>query len=203
MDISDSLELIKSFYKGSIEFGRIQDLSKSAAIEKEKNVTLPPEFKQYIDNFIPLSDVYFTGVGNPLEIHCRARISWLMDGYNYNFVLNETIDDWDENWFIFADEGADPVIVKLNEQEQHSVVYKAMHGAGEWEFEPIADSIGQFLICAAAVDHALTGFDHEDAIIDDESGFNLVQQSAEWLFPFIKQQAGHYYEHWVSVFDNC
>ncbi|TWO82586.1 SMI1/KNR4 family protein [Shewanella algae] len=202
MNLSESLNLIKTFYKERNDFGGTNDISKSTTLEKEKGIEFPPEFKNYIDSFIPSSNYHFRCVGNPMEVYSRDKLSWFMDGYNFNSVLNEPINNWKDTWFIFADEGADPVIIKLDEKQSNSVVYKAMHGAGEWSFDPIADSIGQFLLCSAAVDHALGGFGLEDAIVDDENGFKLADQPAEWLFPFIEKYAKNYYDEWVSVFEN-
>ncbi|MCO1336342.1 SMI1/KNR4 family protein [Microbulbifer sp. OS29] len=202
MNLTESLELINSFFNETIEFGKEEDSSTSSSLEQEKGITLPPELKNYIDKFAPASNFYFTCIGNSLGVYAKQRLSWLMDGYNYNSASKEPIKGWRESWFIFSDEGADPIIVKLNEQEKHSKVYKAMHGAGKWEFRPIADSIGQFLVCAAATHHALCGFNLEDSIIDDRNGFNLAEEPASWLFPFIHKHASKYYEEWVSVFEN-
>jgi hypothetical protein len=202
MTLNDSLNLISTFYKKDILLGKSGDTDKALSLEMEKGIALPSELKDYIDNVAPLSGLYFDSVGNPIEIYSRTRLSWVMDGYNFNPVTKEPIHSWNGSWFIIADEGADPVIVNLDEKTNHSSVYKAMHGAGAWDFHPIADSIGQFLVCSAAIDHALNGFDLEEVIIDDENGFNLANQPAEWLFPFIQRYAPKYYDEWVSVFDN-
>jgi len=202
MNLNESLDLINTFYTGDLHFGDSNDSTASNALEEEKGIDFPQEFKNYVDNVVPLSNQYFSCVGNPLGIYSREKLSWRMNGYNYNPVTNEPIDRWDDSWFIFADEGADPVIIKLDENRPHSGVYKAMHGAGKWDFHPIADSVGQFLLCAAAVDHALTGFAVDDSIIDDESGFCLAEEPAKWLFPFMRKHASGYYDEWVSVFEN-
>jgi len=202
MNLNENLGLIKTFYTSDSGLYVSNDDSTSSMLENEKGINFPPEFKDYVDNFIPSSSHYFSCVGNPLCIYSREKLSWRMNGYNYNPVTNEVISRWDDSWFIFADEGADPVIIKLNERKTHSVVYKAMHGAGQWDFHPIADSIGQFLVCASAVDHALTGFAVDDPIIDDETGFNLAEEPAKWLFPFMRKHASDYCDEWVSVFEN-
>jgi len=202
MNLTESIELIDSFFTDKLPIGKHSHLKKSETLELEKGVTFPPEFKEYINDFSPKERFCFSCVGNPVNIYAQDQLSYLMLGYNYNPVLNKPIDGWDESWFIFADEGSDPIIVKLNEDTEKSVVYKAMHGVGEWSFHPIADSICQFLLCSAAVHHALCGFDIEESIIDDENGFNLASEPAKWLFPFIRLHAASYYEDWVSVFEN-
>ena len=100
---------------------------------------------------------------------------------------------------LFADEGADPIIIDLS--AGHSAVFRAIHGFGTWEFDVVADSIGQFLLCCAALHHAMTHWGIE-AIVDDENGFNLAEEPAQWLFPKMKDWAGVHDSTWCSVFDN-
>lgn len=202
MTLTECLDLIKSFSKEKITFGSQKNVLIFSSLEQEKNIKFPSEFKDYIDHFAPLKKCYFSKIGNPLEIYPVKNLSWLMDGYNFNSVTKKPIESWQQSWFIFADEGADPIIIKLDEQENQSKVYKAMHGAGEWTFYPIADSIAQFLVCAAAVHHALEGFDLDDPIEDDDDGFNLAEEPANWLFPFIKKHALPYYDEWLVDFEN-
>lgn len=166
-------------------------------------IRFPAELEQYLRDYAPESGVDFTQVGNPIELWPLERMSWHLPGYNFNPVENQPIDDWDENWFLIADEGADPIMVDLSEQGHLSPVYRAMHGAGCWEFEPIADSIGQFLLCAAAMHHALDEMDIEEPVQDDDLGFNLCEDAAKWLFPFIRRHATEYQDEWLSVFDNA
>ncbi|WOD28988.1 SMI1/KNR4 family protein [Alloalcanivorax xenomutans] len=195
------MELIRRFSRAGFGLGE-STRSHSEVLEKEKKRRLPEEFRCYIDQFAPEQTQHFTKVGNPLSLYGGASLSWVMDGYNFNRVINEPIEDWHPDWFLFADEGGDPVIVDLSERESNCTVYQAMHGAGAWDFVPIADSIGQFLVCSAAMHHALEEIPVDDPIIDDERGFNLCDQCADWLFPFMKTHAGRYYNDWVSVFDN-
>ena len=61
------------------------------------------------------------------------------------------------------------------------------HGIGDWgSGEIIADSIGQFILCATALNFALTKFENE-AIIDDENGFCLAESASEWYFKNMKE----------------
>jgi hypothetical protein len=81
-------------------------------------------------------------------------------------------------------------------------VQKLWHGEGDWETgSMVADSLGQFLLCSAALHHAFTAFE-EERIIDDARGFNLAPQAAAWLFPRMKTWVGPHYGAWCSVFDN-
>ena len=105
----------------------------------------------------------------------------------------------EEGWFLIGHEGGDPVIVKGCEQAGSRVVFRAMEGMGFWDFAPIADSIGQFLVCICAIQHA-QNFPGLDQPLDDD--FNLAPAAANWLFPLLRQHAGAHYDEWASVFEN-
>jgi len=199
MNLQESIALIKSFSPKGLSLSKSEDNSRRIVLEQETACSFPPELKEYIDKVCPLEALYFNGVGNPVEIIPKSELSWVMDGYNVNSETKEPISTWDDAWFLIAIEGGEPVIVKLDQQDHSSTVYSAMHGDGTWDFFPIADSIGQFLVCAAALEHAMNFPGIDDPLDDD---FNLVGDAAKWLFPFIKKHAESYYDEWVSVFEN-
>lgn len=204
--LEQALGLIKSFASQELAnalTGTTGGASKLSQLEAEGSITFPAELRAYLTSVAPSKALYFTMVGNPIELWPLERISWHLPGYNFNPVENQPIEDWDANWFLIADEGADPIIVNLSEQGEFSPVYRAMHGAGRWDFEPIADSIGQFLLSASAMHHALDEMDIDEPFEDDDLGFNLCQEVADWLFPYIRQHAADYEDEWISVFDNA
>lgn len=204
-DITTALKIIKSFYDEE-EYGEdvhfSGDKQQLQSLQQQKNIEFPKEFQEYISEFLPSKSTYSTTIGNPIEFYTKKHLLWLMDGYNYNTVENKPLEDWDENWFIFANEGGDPYIIKLDEKEEFSKVYKAYHGEGYWEFFPMADSIGDFLLSAFALSHACIGFEG-DSISDDENGFNLVEPNATWFFSFLKEHTPKYYEEWTEGFENA
>ena len=82
-------------------------------------------------------------------------------------------------------------------------IQKLLHGAGSWdEGHPVADTLGQFLLCSAALHHALHAFEDEP-ILDDAQGFNLAPQAAAWLFPRLKAWAGPHYGAWECGLRQC
>jgi hypothetical protein len=199
MELENAITLIGSYSSKASLLGLKQTSDKVNRLVEEKPLTLPPELIHYIDNVCPIKSLIFEGVGNPVEILGREQLSWRMPGYNYDPETEANISNWNDDWFLIAVEGGEPIIVKLDDHSSHSVVYSAMQGEGGWEFFPVADSIGQFLLCAAALDHAMTFPGIGDPLDDD---FNLDDQVAVWLFPFIKKHAASYYDEWVSVFEN-
>ena len=168
-------------------------------LEQEKLCSFPSELKAYIDTFCPKESVEYQGVGHPIVLHGSSELSWKMVGYNVEPETNNQISAWHDDWFLIAHDGGEPIIVKLDEHNETSVVYSAMQGATGWEFFPIADSIGQFIVCAVALERAMNFPGLEESLDDN---FNLLGEAASWLFPFLRHYAGSYYEEWASVFEN-
>ena len=200
MEIAEAIKQIQSFLDiPSLQVATGAGKEVKKRIENEFGSPLPKALLEYIEFSSPKEDIHFETVGNPMTIYSFSRLGYSQDGFSYNTVTNEKIEDWHCDWFLFADEGADPVIIDLSQKKPR--IMQAAHGMGEWDFSPIADSIGQFLLCQAAIHYAMTNWG-SDCIIDDENGFNLAQGPSEWLFPRMKEWAGKYYSDWCSVFEN-
>ena len=173
---------------------------------KEFGRVLPKNLITYLAIGAPREDFYFTTVGNPMRLYGYSNMKLLQNGYNYNPVSDAPIEgNWEDNWFMIGDQGADPVIIDLDAPER---IKKLWHGSGSWQSgEYIADSIGQFLLCSAALHFALHNFEDfsEDGevIMDDENGFCLIPEAANWFFPKLKNWAGKYYDAWTEDFDNA
>jgi hypothetical protein len=159
------------------------------------------DFAQYLKAVCPKGSLALEAVGHPLELLSLEEIS-NNQGLGQPDMFSELtgqLGEWDSNWLLIAHEGGDPIIVKLSELAETSPVYSAMQGMGFWDFAPIADSIGQFLVCAFAIQHGLNFPGLAEPLDDD---FNLAPAAANWLFPFLRQHAGAYYDEWASVFEN-
>ena len=167
----------------------------------EFNQEFPAELVTYLDMVVPAQEVAFDTVSNPLYLYGLDRLGVRQPGYNWNPVTSAPIEDWPASFFLLGDEGADPVLLDLDRPERG--IQKMRHGEGNWETgDTVAGTLGQFLLCSAALHHALTAFE-EDVIIDDERGFNLASLAAAWLFPRMKTWAGPHYGAWCAVFDNA
>lgn len=203
VDLIECIALIQSFYPGPLPFTGTANSGICGRLEAERGQPFPPDFRHYLHSVVPHSGHSFSAIGSPRYVHPASRLSWRMIGYNYNPIFKQTIAGWRSSWFLFADAGADPIIIDVNDSAEHSPVYQALHGMGVWSFYPIADSIGQFLLCAAAFEHALKHLTESDPVLDDEQGFRLADSAADWLFPFFERHANKYYENWLSIFDNA
>ncbi len=200
MTFDQAFAEIRRFWPGEtpFEFGHGAAAQRLAA---EFDRAFPAELVMYLDAVAPAQEVAFDTVGNPLCLYGLDRLGRRQPGYSWNPVTNAPIEDWPAGFFLLGDEGADPVLLDLDRPELG--IQKMWHGAGNWKTgETVADTLGQLLLCAAALHHALTAFG-EDVIIDDERGFNLAPRAAAWLFPRMKTWAGPHYGAWCAVFDNA
>jgi len=201
MNCIQSVELINSFSLSPLAVKA--NNSKCETLEQQKKMRFPKELKTYIEQICPLVSTNIKGVGHPIELLSIEQISWQMDGYNFDTVNQTTIKDWQDNWFLIASEGGEPIIIDLNENINHddvlSPVYSAMQTSNGWDFAKVADSIGQYLLSAKAIEHAMS-FPDVDEPIDEN--FNLASPAAQWLFPYLKTHAANHYDEWASVFEN-
>jgi hypothetical protein len=199
MNLQQAFNLIKEFGAHELAAQATENEAYSNALQQQKGKALPPELKLYIDKYCPDDPLSLQGVGNPVRLLAKSELSWQMPGYNLDPQTNQVLSDWLESWFLFGDEGGEPIIVDLRENEALSKVYSAIKGPDGWEFVAIADSIGQFLLCALAIEHAMN-FPGLAQPLDED--FNLVGAAGQWFFPFIKKHAPGHYEEWASVFEN-
>ncbi len=207
MNIQDALQIIASFSAENsskmqaFAFAASDENKASAAnvtqlLEQASKVSLGGDIARYIQSVCPAQGLSFEAVGHPVELLSARELSWQPKMLSQ---LTGELAKWNDDWLLIAHEGGDPVIIKASEQGEKSTVYSAMQGMGFWDFAPIADSIGQFLVCACAIEHALNlpGLDQP---LDED--FNLAPAAAKWLFPFLRQHAGVHYDEWASVFEN-
>lgn len=193
INLNDALALIASFSNKSFV---ATNTGLSSSLIEGSNKLLPEELIQYIDATCPANGLELEGVGHPVELLKAAELAWQPKMYQQ---LTGDLAKWQDDWFLIAHEGGDPIIVKTSELGSNSPVYSAMQGMGFWDFAPIADSIGQFLVCVSAIEHALN-FPGLNQPLDED--FNLAPAAANWLFPFLRQHAGAHYDEWASVFEN-
>lgn len=199
MEIKRAIEIIEKFSITKKALPINNNDQELIRISQEFN-NISADLKDYIQYYAPQKDIFYETGSNPLKLYGLKNLTRKQDGYNYNPVTKKNIENWNKDWFLIADEGADPIIIDLNSNKDE--IIKLMHGVGNWECGVvIADSIGQFILCATALDFALTNFEDE-AIIDDGNSFCLAKNASEWYFKNMKEWAREYYEEWCSIFDN-
>lgn len=202
MTIEVAIAEIKKFWNDEEElpFGLSDHTGHVDRLEKEFGRALPEDLKEYVSSFAPSEDFYFLTAGNPTVVYGIDHLKYVQEGYNYDSMAKSVLEDWDKGNFIFGDEGADPILVNMDAPE-HGIL-RLEHGAGNWDYgDVVADNFAQFLLCSAALHHALSNFE-EEGIVDDDNGFCLAKNAAKWYFPKMKEWAGDHYEIWCGVFDN-
>jgi SMI1/KNR4 family protein SUKH-1 len=204
MNFEEAIVLIKSFWKEPQFPFESDNLEEVSRLEREFGVEFPIELRTYLAHYAPSFDFSFEAIGNPVCLYKPQKISSQMEGYNWNPMTSEEIEGWLPSWFLIGDEGADPIMVDLTIHDTSSPVFQALHGTGMWDFSFISHSIPLYMVLVSAQHHALTGFSRRaDAITDDKNGFNLIEPSAHWYFPFLKQLIPGLYNHWTESFSNA
>ena len=113
----------------------------------EQKWKLPENYLLFLKNYSPLkvfidNKKYFQG----LHLYGASDLIKRQEGYSFNPVTNQTINEWPMNFVVIADAGADPYCIDINQiKENDAPIYTSLHGSGEWEFELYADSFLTFL----------------------------------------------------------
>jgi hypothetical protein len=199
MDPLQAVSLINAFNSNPKKLSESTDKTIAPQLVQEKQLTFPKELSCYLEQVCPDQEIAFTAVGHPLLLLSRKQLSWKMAGFQIDAVTKLPLNDWHASWFVIATDGSEPVFINIDDEGDLSPVYSAMKTEAGWDMALIADSIGQFLLCAAAIDHALN-FPDIDEPLDEE--FNLNTKAAKWFFPLIKQYANNHYDEWAAVFEN-
>lgn len=199
MHFQQALDLINGFSLTQFKETNNTGQNKRQALEQESSQNFPKELGQYIDNFCPETVVNIKGVGHPISLLSQEEISWQMPGFKVDADTKVRNSNWQDNWFLIAVDGGDPVIVDLNDNADLSPVYSAMQTDEGWDFAIVADSIAQYVFCAKSIEHAMQ-FPGAKIIVDEN--FNLALPIAQWLFPLLYTYANAHYDEWASVFEN-
>jgi cell wall assembly regulator SMI1 len=193
-----ALAAIQSFWVGDLPF-REGSPEHLARLESAYGRRFPEPLRRYVSAHAPRATLTLERVGNPVAFWAASDLTRTPIGYQVD-ADGGLVSDWPADTLLVADEGADPIVVDL--QDPACPVLQAAHGVGEWSFEVVAESIPQYLLLSSALHHALTMVG--DPIVDDGRGFRLADAPAEWLFPRVRGWAGpRHYDAWVSIFGNA
>ncbi|MEM9283800.1 MAG: hypothetical protein AAGA96_18415 [Verrucomicrobiota bacterium] len=90
------------------------------------SIALPDSLARFYAEVGPVG-VEVKGYGNPTYLPSLAELWDHQVGYRCDGVSGDTLDGWNPDWIVVADEGADPYIFS----EDH--VLFAHHGEGTWD----------------------------------------------------------------------
>lgn len=127
---------------------------------------LPAAVADYYDD-LGASDVSIENYGNPIFLPSLARLWEHQIGYRYHGLTGERIEDWDDDWLVIADQGADPFIYSRGSGK---ILY-AFHGEGEWEpselFSDLPAMVTSFAIMGEIVARAGEDFTNDNSRISE------------------------------------
>lgn len=105
---------------------------------------LPSELEEFYRDVGPVN-VSVPGYGNSSFL---PRLSALWEhqvGYRFHGHSGERLADWDDDWIVIGDVGADPYIYS----RRTKTVLFARHGEGAWDPEPLYRSPITMVACVA------------------------------------------------------
>ena len=79
----------------------------------------------------------------PITLYGANDLIKRQDGYAYNPVEKQIIEDWNPNLVVIADADADPFCIDISLKD--TSVFYSMHGMDEWCFDEYCDSLEDFL----------------------------------------------------------
>ncbi len=139
---------------------------------------LPAAVATYYAELGP-DDVSIPGYGNGYFLPSLANLWAYQTGYRTHGHTGERLPDWEEDWLVIGDEGADPFIFS----RERGVVLRAYHGEGKWQpqelFRNLAETVTTLAILGEIVATAGTSLTDEDSLI----GTHHLEAAAARLTP--------------------
>ncbi len=114
------------------------------ASEWAGQIPLPDPIAEFYRDVGPVN-ITIEGYGNPTFIPNLSQLWNRQAGYRWNGLTGEPIADWDRDWIVVADEGADPYIYR------NGKILFAQHGAGVWEPDEIYPDLNTMAACLATL----------------------------------------------------
>ena len=113
------------------------------------------------------SDVNIASYGNLFFLPSLAHLWEHQIGYRSDGLTGERIEDWDDDWLVVADTGADPFIYSRSSGK----ILFDVHGQGVWQpselFSGLPAMVTSFAILGEIVVSAGDDFTDEDSYINE------------------------------------
>jgi hypothetical protein len=126
--------------------------------------------------------------GNPVSLPPLYKLWGLQIGYRTHGITKERIADWPDDWLVIAQEGANPYIFKLSDNQ----IYFDLAG-GEWRLKWLASDIATAFGGLATLANARAALDEDSDFEDYEmlpaAREKCVAQLAKFLGDAEKAQA--------------
>jgi hypothetical protein len=108
---------------------------------------LPLIYLDFLTRFSPIKvTIKNRKFYNPFWLFGAGELIEGQDGYSFNPVEQEPIDDWPVYLVVIASHGGDPFVLDLSKSDGNDApVETAEHGEGIWDFSRVAESFCEFL----------------------------------------------------------
>ena len=127
---------------------------------------LPDAVAEYYREFGAF-DVTIDSYGDSFFLPSLARLWEQQIGYRFDGLTNERLEDWNDDWLVIADQGADPFIYS---RESGKILFDR-HGQGEWDpgelFSDLPVMVTSLAILGETVVDAGEDFTDEDCHINE------------------------------------
>jgi hypothetical protein len=128
---------------------------------------IPRAVERFYQDVGPVN-ITIQAYGNPYFLPSLAELWDFQAGYRWNGLTKETIDDWNDDWLVVADEAGDPFIL----ERSSGTILHAYHGEGEWDAGALFPDLNTMSAClaqiGAIVTHAGDAFMEADCSIRRE-----------------------------------
>ncbi|MCM0624319.1 SMI1/KNR4 family protein [Lysinibacillus sp. OL1_EC] len=105
--------------------------------------SLPAEYVYFLRHYVVERVTWATGDYINLNIYGARDLIRGQEGYNYNPVTDEMIEDWPHDYLVIATDEGDPYCLDLSRGD--TAVFTALHGTGSWHFSMAYDNLILFL----------------------------------------------------------
>ena len=105
--------------------------------------SLPAEYVYFLRHYVVERVTWATGDYINLNIYGARDLIRGQEGYNYNPVTDEMIEDWPHDYLVIATDEGDPYCLDLSRGD--TAVFTAPHGTGNWHFSMAYDNLILFL----------------------------------------------------------
>ncbi|MGO4291059.1 SMI1/KNR4 family protein [Chitinophaga sp. RAB17] len=109
--------------------------------------TLPETYALFLRDFSPLHVMLDGGdIEQGLHLYGAQELIVRQQGYAFNPVTDQVIQDWPPHLLVIADDGGDPYCLDLSMiSNGDAPILFSRHGMGRWAFEEFAGSFMDFL----------------------------------------------------------
>lgn len=130
--------------------------------------------------FVGPAGAYLRGCGNDYFFPKLKGLWKYQEGYRWDGNTKKPVADWDDDWLVIADQGADPFILS----RKTGKVLFANAGEGEWSPDEVFDNVAQMAVTLAAVSDLQSAL--WDQYEDDDADPDTAQRKAilDLLQPF-------------------